>query len=120
MASYQKEREFFLIKFGQEFPKASTDVAVRMLREASAEQRYNEIVCSIEISESETRRLEKRSESRAKRMEALCGEIGAKLVENGDPRGFPFLLSLPSGKTYDWGERGLGIPGRGLPASTFT
>jgi len=45
--------------------------------------------------------------------------IGAKLIEGGDPRGFPFLIDCPSHRAYDFGGRGLGVPGRGLPARCF-
>ena len=117
--SYQREREEFLSAFAREFPNARHEVALLMLRNASAEQRYNEICSSIEVSDREARRLDKASERRTERMRELCRSIGAELVENGDPRGYSYLIRVPSGRTTDWGNRGIGIPGRGLPASAF-
>lgn len=117
--SYQREREEFLSAFAREFPNASAEVARLMLRNASAEQRYNEITSSIEVSEREAARLDKASQRRTERMRKLCRSIGAELIENGDPRGYSYLIKCPSGKTTDWGNRGLGIPGRGLPPSAF-
>lgn len=117
--SYQKEREEFIQAFGREFPNAPHSVCLAMLRNASAEQRYNEICSSIEVSDREARRLDKASERRTERMRELCRSIGAELVENGDPRGYSYLIRVPSGRTTDWGNRGIGIPGRGLPASAF-
>lgn len=110
--SYQREREEFLSAFAREFPNASAEVARLMLRNASAEQRYNEITSSIEVSEREAARLDKASTLRGRRMRKLCFDIGATLVEHGDPRGNPYLITTPS-------KRELSIPGRGLPASAF-
>lgn len=117
--SYQKEREFFLATFAREFPSASMDVARRLLREATGSQRANEILCSIDVGEREQARIEKREERRDARVAKLAESIGAKLKPGGDPRGFPYVLLLPSEATYDWGGQGLGIPGRGLPARCF-
>lgn len=86
--SYQRERAAFLLAFGREFPTAHPDIAHALLRAATGSQRYNEVTSSID---------------------------GAELAdESGDPRGFPFVIKCPSGRTYDFGGRGLGIPGRGL------
>lgn len=110
--SYRKWREEFLHQFGRAFPNASHRTALALLREASAEQRWNEISCSIDIGERETARQERRAEARTERVRALCARIGATLDENGDPRGCPFTL-----KTTDGQE--IPVPGRGLPASAF-
>ena len=111
--SYQKERAFFLKQFAVEFPTAKYSDAIALLREGTGSQRYNEIACSVDVGERELARLEKRDDNRTKRVAAICKRIGAQLVENGDSRGFPFFLSCPSGRTYDWGQRGLGVPGEG-------
>jgi len=114
--SYQKERGFFLQMFGREFPQAGDNVATRLLREASTQQRISEIECSIDVGEKELTRLERRAEASCKRVrEMVTGEVEF----GGDPRGFPFVLKCPSGSTYDFGGRGLGVPGRGLPVSAF-
>ena len=117
--SYKREREFFLQRFGAEFPRAPMETAQALLRCATSAQRYNEIASSIEVSERESARLEARDKRNTERARRLAESLDAELIENGDPRGFPFLLACPSGRTYDWGSRGLGIPGRGLPARAF-
>lgn len=117
--SYRQWREEFIHIFTQEFPKARLDEALLLLRAATSEQRWNEIACSIDVGERETARLEKASDRRMERVQAICDKIGAKLVPNGDPRGDPFFILPPSGKTTDWGERGIGVPGRSLPARCF-
>jgi hypothetical protein len=116
---YDKERAEFLQDFGREFPNAPHNVALALLRAGTAEQRYNEITSSIDVGARELERLERASERRTERVRKLCERIGGKLIENGDPRGFAYLIECPSGRAYDWGQRGLGIPGRGLPARCF-
>lgn len=116
---YDKERSEFLQHFGREFPNARHEVALAFLRAATSEQRWNEIDCSIEISDRERARHEKASERRTARVAKLAKSIGSELITNGDPRGYAYLLKCPSGRSYDWGQRGLGVPGRGLPARCF-
>lgn len=111
--TYAREREFFLLHFAREFPAADFGIARRLLRLATSSQRFNEMACSIPIGDAMSRAEDRRTEL-ARR---LAKEIGAELVENGDPRGYPYFLTCPSGRTYDWGERGLGIPGRGFTAA---
>ncbi len=116
---YQKEREEFLVRFAREFPEAPITFAAALLRHASSAQRYNEIVTSIDVGQKELDRLERVSEKRRERVEAICQKIGAGVEFNGDPRGFPFFVKCPSGYANDWGRRGLGVPGRSLPARCF-
>ena len=116
---YQKNREEFIRLFAREFPNARHDDASTLLRAASGEQRSNEIASSIEETAWQNERREKADERRTARVQKICDRIGAVLEPNGDPRGFPFLLKCPSGFTNDWGHRGLGVPGRGLPARCF-
>ncbi len=119
MASYAAEREHFLHAFGREFPTSNLTVARTLLREATGLQRANETMCSIDIGEQATERMERREQRRDERVASYARGLGTKLLTNGDPRGFPYLLECPSGRTYDFGGQGLGIPGRGLPASAF-
>jgi hypothetical protein len=53
----------------------------------------------------------------ARRLEKLCAAHGLKAVFGGDPRGYVFLVEVPSGKKTDWGQRGVGVPGRGFTAA---
>ncbi len=106
--SYQKEREQFISQFPGTYADACT-----FLRNASAEQVWNEKQCSFEMSDKETAKQEKRSENRMKRVRALAEKLGYRLDENGDPRGNPFaLIRIDSGRT-------LSVPARGLPARCF-
>lgn len=110
--AYQKWREEFLTDFAREFPKAGHRNALMLLREATAEQRWNEIDSSIDVGEKERARLERASERRMERVRIICERIGAGLQGNGDPRGCPFSIVAPDG-------REIAVPGRGLPARCF-
>lgn len=41
------------------------------------------------------------------RVKAFCQPLGLEPVFGGDPRGAVLLIKVPSGKTNDWGQRGL-------------
>ena len=117
---YQSEREQFIRDMGREFPAASMADIQAILRAGTSEHRWNETTCSINIGERETARQEKRSEARTGRVRAIVERLGGKLIENGDPRGYAYYIACPSGFTGgDWGRRGIGVPGRGLPARCF-
>jgi len=109
--SYQKWREEFIAEFSRAFPNAAYRYPLGFLREATAEQRWNEISCSIDVGEAETARQERRETARHKRVEAMAREIGATIEWQGDPRGCPFAVKL--------GDRLIYVPGRGLPARCF-
>lgn len=109
---YQREREEFFSLFSREFPKASIYDARLLLRDASASQRYNEIVSSIDVGERELARLEKADAARDARVGARVRAIGGELETGGDPRGNPYAIKCPSGRI-------LSVPGRGLPAHCF-
>lgn len=110
---YQKDREEFLGLFARMVPNGTNADALAFLRDASAEQRWNEVYCSFDIGERETARQEKRSEARLARVRARCAKLGLGLEENGDPRGWPLCLLVGETKNR------LGVPARGLPASAF-
>jgi hypothetical protein len=44
------------------------------------------------------------------RLLKLANQHGISLVFNGDPRGPAILVSVPSGRTNDWGRRGVVVP----------
>ena len=91
--SYQKWREEFLSEFATVFGSAAThDTACRFLRDASAEQRWSEIQCSIPISDAENARQEQREIRRHDRLERLAHSIGGRIEWQGDPRGCPFAV----------------------------
>jgi len=117
--SYAKDRESFISAMSREYPAITHAEILTLLRAGTAENRWNEIDCSIDIGDRERARQERRSENRLARVKAICDRIGATLNPNGDPRGYAYYITLPSGKTNDLGGRGLGVPGRGLPARCF-
>lgn len=43
------------------------------------------------------------------RVSALLARHGLTATFNGDPRGFPFLIILPSGRSNSWGGVGWGL-----------
>ncbi len=114
--TYQKEREHFIAAFVREFPSVDLYISRRLLHMATSEQRQNEIECSVPVTDRQQARMDARHKARKSRVEALAEFLGADVIWNGDPRGFPFLLTCPSGRTYDFGGRGLGVPGRGYTA----
>lgn len=48
------------------------------------------------------------TEDRVKR--ALAAFPGFGVIFNGDPRGHAVYVTVPSGATSDWGQRGIGVP----------
>lgn len=117
--SYQKEREQFIarfmstpefvhIQYGERF-----SICLLLLRNASAEQRWNEVSCSFDIGEKETAKQERMSNRRGIRVATLAQRLGAKLDAQGDPRGNPYCLLVGPR------EIRLSIPARGLPARCF-
>lgn len=111
--SYAKEREEFIGRFVQCAPGATFEFAQWLLRQASAEQRWNEVYSSFDIGEDETARQERKSERRMERVKERVESAGFKLETNGDPRGNPFCVLV--GPT----EIRHSVPGRGLPARCF-
>jgi len=110
---YNKDREEFFGLFARLVPGGTNADALAFLRDASAEQRWNEISCSFDIGEKETARLEKRSDRRVIRVCERAKRLGLEVDSNGDPRGNPFCLLVGPNKVR------LSIPARGLPASAF-
>ena len=49
-----------------------------------------------------------RAEARVR--EILAAYPGVTPEFHGDPRGWVLLLRVPSGRTTDWGQRGIGVP----------
>lgn len=109
---YAKDREAFVAAFWRYFPASDGKDSGALLRAATSAQRYNEIVTSIDVGEKEMARLERADARRTERVRAICERIGATLEAIGDPRGHPYTLTTPDGRT-------LSVPGRGLPARCF-
>lgn len=109
--SYRKWREEFIGQYMKFVPRANMADAQAFLRDATSEQRWNEISCSIDIGEAETARREKASDRRMERVASRAKSLGLGLETNGDPRGNPFTLIVDG--------RQISVPGNGLPARCF-
>jgi len=72
-------------------------------------QRHNERVCSEEGYNCE--RGERLAAAALKRIRTRLVSTKIEVIDgSGDPRGFPVLLKLPSGRCNDFGGRGFGLP----------
>lgn len=117
--SYTKEREEFLLVLRDEFPDRRREDVVRLgqelMRRATTAQRLSELFCSVEMSEAETARQEKRDEANDAAIEKLCAAWGLKVSLGGDPRGYVVKIHLPSGRYNSWGgaQSGMGVPAQG-------
>lgn len=114
MTSTTDERNREVIEFtltmARELPEQAPGHLSSVLAElcgiARKLQRSNENDCNYGLSP----RQEKRAENLTRKAAELAKSIGCGMVANGDPRGYPLFLTVPSGKTTDWGERGIGVP----------
>lgn len=113
--SRAKDREQFVMTMVKAFPKdahRALRVAGLLMRHAKTHGRIQERWCSEEMSESLTRRVERRE----KQIEALitrhAESLGCKVHFDGDPRGYTVKLFLPTGDWNTWGgkESGYGVP----------
>lgn len=100
----------------RELPRLSDVGRRQLLTYAKRHYRYQEMRCGdgsqdqernaelAELAELETPNL------RAL-IEALIVPAGGGVVFGGDPRGCTVKITVPSGKTDDWGEDGICVPG---------
>ena len=93
-------------------PANVVDACVSLRRIAIKLHRSYETACNREQRPSELRE-ETRLEARAKAIVASFGP-GFKLTIQGDPRGAPMIIGLPSGYSDDFGGRGLVVPYLGI------
>lgn len=89
----------------------------RLIRLARASQRYNEILCSVEMSEDEARRQQGLDDARIRKADEICSRYCFTLLTGGDPRGYAFKvifrpLDLENSPYNTWGGRedGWGVP----------
>lgn len=56
--------------------------------------------------------IEKREQQLEKRIRQICKELGDGfgVIFQGDPRGSTVKITVPSGKTNDWGKEGICVP----------
>jgi len=97
--------EFVLI-MANEGARDIPRITAKLVLIAEALHRMYLIDCNWGLDdERERERLEKEAEHKVK----MFGP-GFGVVFNADPRGAPLFVTLPSGKTYDWGQRGVVVP----------
>lgn len=84
----------------------------RLLSAATTLHRLSEVSCSVEVSDRETKRMERREKSAEARVRAIVAEVpGASVDFQGDPRGCPFGVTVGIRTEY--------VPGRPFPASVY-
>jgi len=74
----------------------------KLHRAETSLHRIDELLCSVEMSEQEQARVERRAENIERRIDALCTEHGVEVRFNGDPRGGAVRLVLPGGESNSW------------------
>ena len=82
----------------------------RIMRVSTTLQRLAEETCSIEMTEKQQARHEKKDNRAEDLARRICVEAGFKAVFQGDPRGAAIKIVVPSGKTNDWGQEGICVP----------
>lgn len=84
----------------------------RLLSAATTLHRLSEVSCSVEVSDREQARMERREKSAELRVRSIVSEVhGASVDFQGDPRGCPFSITKDT--------RTEGVPGRPFPASVY-
>lgn len=114
MTTAADERNRDIVEFSVTIARELPDQAPGHLTAVLAElcsisrklQRSNEAACNY----GQSPRQQKRADNLTAKAAELAKSIGCGMVANGDPRGYPLFLTVPSGKTTDWGERGIGVP----------
>lgn len=93
---------------GQRIAEVSTAV-MELSTIATSLHRLAEVACERDLTERETKR-DQRLTERAREIVASFGAGFGLIKSGGDPRGCPLLVTVPSGHTDDWGQRGLVVP----------
>lgn len=116
--SFEIDRYEFLSRVSEESILSyftAEKIALKILKSTTTIQRLNEEICSVEVSEEEEARRDKRLEHAEKRVEALAESLGEGwgVILQGDPRGACVKLTMPSGYCDDWpGNTGFCVPTR--------
>ena len=84
-----------------------------LLRACTTLKTTSELLCSVEMTESEQARVEKRSDSAEKRAKALAERHGGEFRYSGDPRGCPILVVPGSPEGMPTAPKGLPSTGWG-------
>jgi hypothetical protein len=92
-----------------DYSQAALDFADLLVFNADVIQRYHEDACNDPSYDEEDR---KRLHNIEKSLGDLIRDYHQPLgfiPGSGDPRGYPFYLSLPSGRSNSWGGEGWGV-----------
>lgn len=85
-----------------------------LMRHGATYERLAEVECSVELSEQQAARLERRQQQLEQRMRKLVARLGERfdINFNGDPRGYTVKIKLPTKRYNTWGgeELGWGVP----------
>jgi len=95
----------FAALMGSELQMRPHDISA-LLRKAATYQRLQEKACERALTAKECQQ-EGRVEQATK---YLLQGYKAKPIFSGDPRGCTLKISVPSGKTNDWGREGICVP----------
>jgi len=116
MSSYRtkkwwNERGEFINQLSKETDdKMSVDDMDRIIQIAHTHHHLAEVYCSVELTEKQEARREKREQNIEAEITRLCAPYGIVPKFQGDPRGCTVKLKLPSGRTNDWGQEGWCVP----------
>ncbi len=84
----------------------------RLLSAATTLHRLSEVSCSVEVSDRETARMERREKAAEARVRSIVSKVpGASVDFQGDPRGCPFGVTV-NGRTEH-------VPGRPYPSAVY-
>lgn len=109
-----KEQMEFMGILAQEFPKMKIewllDACQKILRVAQRHQNLATEYCNRDLTEREIKEYEDGCEEILIKIrdEYFDGKLG--WVLSGDPRGCTVKLTVPSGRTNDWGREGICVP----------
>lgn len=104
--SVNREHVAFAIILAQEYPTLSgvADVVADLIRLSRQHQRLQERACNEQVPDNHDARCESRIRS-------VCTNLpGCSPIFSSDPGGATVKLSLPSGRTDDWGAIGICVP----------
>jgi len=112
-----KERQDTIATFIQDAQHAGFMLSVRDIedlcdklhRYETTLHRISEVQCSIEMTEKEESRINKKEESTEKRVKAIAELLKFEVRFNGDPRGGAIRFVLPSGRSNNWDNETWGI-----------
>lgn len=111
-----RDRENFIALLVHEYPLDVPEVvaarARRLMRFGTTYCRYQETYCSVELSDYEERKLERRERRTEELVRSLCAEFSPPLLVEfqGDPRGHTIKLKVPSGRATCWDGSTVGVP----------